>query len=169
MIHDIAYPDSDESQQPRCAACGYLLIGLPAKRCPECGRGFDLADRRTFAAGVETTTTAYATLAEALLLSALSACLVLLGPRDSGSQVYFMPLAAMVLFDAALVCAVVNHRSWLTPAIFLVVAGTMWSVLCSRLIVSYGPVFWIGMAGAFAGGALLFTVKISMRGWNEGL
>jgi hypothetical protein len=29
---------------PRCFACGYLLIGLPRNRCPECGREFDPAE-----------------------------------------------------------------------------------------------------------------------------
>lgn len=33
---------------PRCAGCGYLLVGLTRGRCPECGRAFDLADRRSF-------------------------------------------------------------------------------------------------------------------------
>lgn len=27
--------------EPRCAQCGYLLIGLSLARCPECGRAFD--------------------------------------------------------------------------------------------------------------------------------
>jgi hypothetical protein len=31
-----------------CQGCGYVLDGLPAPRCPECGRGFDPADPRTF-------------------------------------------------------------------------------------------------------------------------
>ncbi len=29
---------------PRCFGCGYLLIGLPTNRCPECGREFDPAE-----------------------------------------------------------------------------------------------------------------------------
>ncbi len=29
---------------PRCFECGYLLIGLPTNRCPECGREFDPAE-----------------------------------------------------------------------------------------------------------------------------
>src|SRR5258706_8670480 len=32
-----------------CKGCGYALIGLPGRICPECGRGFDPANRRTFA------------------------------------------------------------------------------------------------------------------------
>jgi hypothetical protein len=35
----------------RCLKCGYALRDLPADRCPECGRPFDPADRRTFAVG----------------------------------------------------------------------------------------------------------------------
>ena len=31
-----------------CRGCGYSLAGLEANRCPECGRTFDPADRRTF-------------------------------------------------------------------------------------------------------------------------
>ena len=29
---------------PRCFGCGYLVIGLPTNRCPECGREFDPAE-----------------------------------------------------------------------------------------------------------------------------
>jgi Zn-dependent protease len=32
-----------------CRGCGYALRGLGGGRCPECGRAFDLADRRSFA------------------------------------------------------------------------------------------------------------------------
>ena len=31
-----------------CRGCGYVLDGLSDPRCPECGRSFDLADRRTY-------------------------------------------------------------------------------------------------------------------------
>ncbi len=32
----------------RCPGCGYLLIGLPERRCPECGRPFTFKEvRRT--------------------------------------------------------------------------------------------------------------------------
>jgi hypothetical protein len=32
-----------------CKGCGYALVGLQSTQCPECGRGFDLGNRRTFA------------------------------------------------------------------------------------------------------------------------
>jgi len=32
-----------------CRKCGYALVGLASRQCPECGRGFDLQDPRTFA------------------------------------------------------------------------------------------------------------------------
>lgn len=32
-----------------CKGCGYALAGLESRLCPECGRGFDPANRRTFA------------------------------------------------------------------------------------------------------------------------
>ena len=32
-----------------CRKCGYALVGLSENRCPECGRGFDPGDRKTFA------------------------------------------------------------------------------------------------------------------------
>jgi hypothetical protein len=32
-----------------CKGCGYALVGLQSNKCPECGRGFDLGNRRTFA------------------------------------------------------------------------------------------------------------------------
>lgn len=31
-----------------CRKCGYALVGLSENRCPECGRGFDPGDPRTF-------------------------------------------------------------------------------------------------------------------------
>jgi hypothetical protein len=33
-------PDPREDSQARCAECGYLLWGLPTRRCPECGTKF---------------------------------------------------------------------------------------------------------------------------------
>lgn len=33
--------DASVIDGPRCEGCGYLLIGLAEKRCPECGRLFD--------------------------------------------------------------------------------------------------------------------------------
>ncbi len=32
----------------RCLGCGYILDHLPEPRCPECGRGFDPNDARTY-------------------------------------------------------------------------------------------------------------------------
>jgi len=32
-----------------CRGCGYFLLGLQSRKCPECGRDFDPANRRTFA------------------------------------------------------------------------------------------------------------------------
>src|SRR5438105_3678911 len=32
-----------------CRGCGYVLHGLAQNRCPECGRAFDPADRKTYA------------------------------------------------------------------------------------------------------------------------
>lgn len=32
-----------------CRQCGYPLIGLESRKCPECGRGFDPADGRSYA------------------------------------------------------------------------------------------------------------------------
>ena len=29
------------NEPPQCRECGYILIGLPEPRCPECGRAFD--------------------------------------------------------------------------------------------------------------------------------
>ncbi|HZS10930.1 MAG TPA: hypothetical protein VFA38_01690, partial [Nitrospirales bacterium] len=34
--------------EPRCLDCGYILAGLEAARCPECGRPFDLALPATY-------------------------------------------------------------------------------------------------------------------------
>lgn len=41
---DAAQPSDAEFQPIRCHDCGYVLIGLPAGRCPECARPFDPAD-----------------------------------------------------------------------------------------------------------------------------
>jgi hypothetical protein len=37
-----------EPDHKRCLGCGYILDGLPEPRCPECGRGFDLANTETY-------------------------------------------------------------------------------------------------------------------------
>lgn len=37
--------------EARCIDCKYALRGLHENRCPECGRGFDPADRSTFLCG----------------------------------------------------------------------------------------------------------------------
>ncbi len=49
-VGDLA-PDDDY----RCAGCHYRLYGLPAGRCPECGKPFDPADRQTFRTTAEIT------------------------------------------------------------------------------------------------------------------
>jgi len=38
-------------ERPRCYCrkCGYALVGLESRNCPECGRGFDPADGRSYA------------------------------------------------------------------------------------------------------------------------
>lgn len=41
-------------ENARCLYCGYSLHGLTQQRCPECGRWFDPADRRTFDDGRNT-------------------------------------------------------------------------------------------------------------------
>ncbi len=39
--------DCSAPSKARCLGCGYLLRGLPAPRCPECGRSFDPAIAKT--------------------------------------------------------------------------------------------------------------------------
>ena len=36
------------SEHKRCLDCGYILDHLPESRCPECGRGFDPDDPKTY-------------------------------------------------------------------------------------------------------------------------
>jgi hypothetical protein len=37
-----------DTSEPLCLACGYSLRSLSTNQCPECGRGFDLLDHRSF-------------------------------------------------------------------------------------------------------------------------
>jgi hypothetical protein len=39
----LAHRRAPRMDASRCPNCGYLLIGLPEPRCPECGTGFDPA------------------------------------------------------------------------------------------------------------------------------
>jgi hypothetical protein len=39
------------AEPKRCLRCGYILDHLPEPRCPECGRGFDPNDARTYRVG----------------------------------------------------------------------------------------------------------------------
>lgn len=38
--------DVDLDALPKCAECGYILYGLPERRCPECGTPFSSYDLR---------------------------------------------------------------------------------------------------------------------------
>lgn len=51
MATESDYSPTAASTQPRryCKGCGYSLFGLESRICPECGRAFDPANRRTFA------------------------------------------------------------------------------------------------------------------------
>jgi hypothetical protein len=42
-------PAASTSPRMFCKKCGYALVGLESRVCPECGRGFDPSNRRTFA------------------------------------------------------------------------------------------------------------------------
>jgi len=46
---DRTVPGASMTPRVFCKGCGYALVGLASCKCPECGRGFDLGDRRTFA------------------------------------------------------------------------------------------------------------------------
>src|ERR1043165_1037314 len=37
--------------EPKCLACGYVLLGLTVARCPECGAPFDPKDPQTYSTG----------------------------------------------------------------------------------------------------------------------
>jgi len=51
MLEEAVEHPPDPSLPPRafCRGCGYALIGLESRQCPECGRGFDPGNPRTFA------------------------------------------------------------------------------------------------------------------------
>jgi hypothetical protein len=57
-----------ESMSLRCAACGYLLYGLPENRCPECGLAFEPSQRKTTA--VELPPLNWRPLAQGILIAA---------------------------------------------------------------------------------------------------
>lgn len=40
--------DASATQRAFCRGCGYALFGLASRNCPECGKGFDPADARTY-------------------------------------------------------------------------------------------------------------------------
>jgi Leucine-rich repeat (LRR) protein len=42
-------PSLSEPLRCYCKKCGYALVGLESRTCPECGRGFDPANPRSFA------------------------------------------------------------------------------------------------------------------------
>lgn len=44
----IMHAVDERNQSIYCNGCGYNLAGLEQSRCPECGRGFDTGDPRTF-------------------------------------------------------------------------------------------------------------------------
>jgi hypothetical protein len=44
-----AGPAASSQVRAFCRRCGYALVGLPGRVCPECGGEFDLSDPRTFA------------------------------------------------------------------------------------------------------------------------
>ncbi len=46
--HQTVGGSSPGSSAPRCLGCRYLLVGLTANRCPECGRSFNPDDPATF-------------------------------------------------------------------------------------------------------------------------
>lgn len=46
---DLSTPAASMTPGIFCKQCGYALVGLPGRTCPECGREFDPANRRTFA------------------------------------------------------------------------------------------------------------------------
>jgi hypothetical protein len=46
---DLSSPALATPPRVFCKGCGYALVGLQSTQCPECGRGFDLGNRRTFA------------------------------------------------------------------------------------------------------------------------
>ena len=54
---------------PVCRQCGYLLIGLPEQRCPECGSRFDPQARDT---PIEADVTRKHTLARLLIITLVS-------------------------------------------------------------------------------------------------
>lgn len=57
MAHDTGHSEADVPRsraapvEKHCLNCGYDLRGLPEPRCPECGRGFDPDDPRTYFIG----------------------------------------------------------------------------------------------------------------------
>ncbi|GMU23403.1 MAG: hypothetical protein AMXMBFR13_34810 [Phycisphaerae bacterium] len=134
---------SDPSAHAWCIRCGYHLHGLPENRCPECGRGFDPRDPRTFGTGrvpnvvkrwlLKTPgwpTTAFAGVLAAIALAGLSipgGQLLLLMFAAIAWQVLLVAYVLRLIVHAVLILRMRNARwesrlrwrKWLVvPAIF---------------------------------------------------
>lgn len=44
----LRFPADRQHREPRCIGCGYVLLGLDHPSCPECGRGFDPDEAKTY-------------------------------------------------------------------------------------------------------------------------
>jgi hypothetical protein len=115
----------DASAAPRCLRCGYLLVGLPESRCPECGQLFDLSDPTTFTFGRRDRT-----ILEIVIFFIVTA--VLGAHHDMAEALFEFIFEAAVFYTIAIFFAVVNDKFWLSPALFFsaLVGTCFWYYYC---------------------------------------
>ena len=97
MVDDLI--DETESAAPRCAACGYLLCGLPENRCPECGLRFIPAARLNALRRAERSN--WRPAAQGILIVSSSLLLAMqwrsFDPFDDIFEIFFWPVWGLLL------------------------------------------------------------------------
>ena len=86
----------DVPDPKRCLGCDYILEGLPAPRCPECGRGFDPNDPSTYRSRTTRGRTPWPVMITAIPAAAAVAWL---GGMEAAGLLYENP--ALPIFAAA--------------------------------------------------------------------
>lgn len=135
----------DASSQRYCRGCRYPVGGLDSRQCPECGRGFDLADPSTTlaSAGTHWPTVAAGACRNLIALVAV-ACVVLFLLQILALQVetlflpFWGPVCGLPAAPILLYLVVVA----LIPAIPLTRRQRVWALILPMLFVSMALTLW---------------------------